>query len=208
MNRTPPAKDRPACSKRNINPLGPVWRPFLKETQVDGGRKLSACVKAMLCGLGCLAAACPLARAQQSETVHAKTVPLVSDACPSVHIGDALTLDWNPGFDPAGLAANLRNFSLTFSGLQEDGITVKARPAFSLGDRAGKVAISSIGNGYFHIELPVSVRVAPGIYHLVDAHATPELFPEYQGRTLQMTNSPVGQRFCITVLGNPTAPSP
>ena len=131
-----------------------------------------------------------------------RTVALVSDACPVVHPGDFATLDWNPGFDPDGDVTGLRTASLSFAGLEEDGITIRSRPSFVLGGRGAAVVASPIGNGYFHIEVAVFPRLHPGVYHLIGAQATPTLFPEYQGPTPRMTVSPVSQRFCITVVSS------
>jgi hypothetical protein len=132
-------------------------------------------------------------------------VPLVSDACPTVQTGDAVSLDWNPAFDPIWPVTGLRSFELRFAAVLENGVTVGSRPTALLGGRGVTVNISSIGNGFFHIEIPVSRGVQPGVYHLVEARAIAQLPPDYNGPNPTMTVSPVRERYCITVVS--AAPS-
>jgi hypothetical protein len=125
-----------------------------------------------------------------------------------VQTGDAVSLDWNPGFDPDWGVTGLHSFELRFAAVLENGVTVSSRVTASLGGRGVTVNISSIGNGYYHIEVPVSRGVVPGVYHLVDAHAIAEVPPDYTGPNPTMMVSPVRERYCITVVGAPVAPSP
>jgi hypothetical protein len=45
--------------------------------------------------------------------------------------------------------------------------------------------MTTIGNGYFHIEARLPSSTHLGTYHLVDAHSSPELLPDYQGEALR-----------------------
>jgi hypothetical protein len=163
-------------------------------------RRFSTRAKAVFGCLGLLALAC--ASAQAPQTAQSRTVLLVSDACPVVHTGDAVSLDWNPDFDPIWPVTGLRSFELRFAAVRGDGVTVASRATALLGGRGTRVNISSIGNGFFHIEIPVSRGVAPGVYHLVEARAIAQLPPDYNGPNPTMTVSPVRERYCITVVSS------
>lgn len=128
-------------------------------------------------------------------------IPLVSDACPVVHARDWLVFDWNPGFDDENLVTNLRTITLTFSPLKDDGVNVNDHRQFILGKGPVSNKVTPGINGFFHIEIPVPRTLPPGTYHVVDADSTPLLAPEYRNLKLKMVNSPVENRFCITVVG-------
>lgn len=130
-----------------------------------------------------------------------KTVPLVSDACPVVHDGDHVSLDWYPGFDLEGIVTGLRNFTLVFKPISADGVNLISRSELTLGGRGGEFEAAPMANGYFHVEWPVRRGTQPGVYQLVDASSMAATVPEYHGEQLQMTNSPVTGRYCITVAG-------
>jgi len=168
---------------------------------VNHGRTNSTHAKTLLGALSLLAVAC--AFSQTPQPAQSKTVRLVSDTCPSVHAGDRISLDWNPVFDPNWPVTGLRGFSFTFAGVAEDGVSLK-RPGVFLGSRHTSVNISPLGNGYFHIEATVNAKsLQPGMYRLVSAYAFAEVVPEYAEQPPQMTNSPVGERYCITIAGTP-----
>lgn len=167
------------------------------------GPTISAHTKTLLGTLSLLAVAC--AFSQTPQQAQSRTVPLVSDTCPSVHIGDLVSLDWNPVFDPIWPVTGLRGFGLTFDGVAEDGVSLK-RPELFLGTKHTPVSISPLGNGYFHLEFTVNQRSIPlGIYRLVRANAFADVVPDYTEQPPQMTNSPVGERYCITVVGSPAS---
>jgi hypothetical protein len=142
------------------------------------------------------------------KAVFAKVVPLVSGACPTVHNGEAISLDWNPGFDPSSAVSGLATFKLIF-GLQSDaGVNARVRSGLSMGGRDVALNISASGNGYFHIEVPVPRRVSPGVYQLINAEATPQTVSNYQGDRPKMTVTPVREHFCITVIATAQSSSP
>jgi hypothetical protein len=125
-----------------------------------------------------------------------------------VHLGDSISLDWNPVFDPIWPVSGLRGFVLTFSAVAVDGVSLK-RPKLQLGTRLTPTSISPLGNGFFHIESTVNTRAVPaGIYRMVRAKAFAEVVPEYAEQSPQMTNSPVGERYCITIVRPPASQSP
>jgi hypothetical protein len=162
--------------------------------------------KTLAGGLGVLVLLSASAQAPRAQITKApsgqnvRTVPLVSDACPEVHRGDLLALDWNPGFAPGGPVAGLRSFRLVFAPVVDDSVNPKVRVSFSAGGKGGSPAATSVTNGYYHIEVPVT-QVPEGVYRLVDAAAAPEVFPGLDGEAIpQMTVSPVQDRFCITVV--------
>jgi hypothetical protein len=167
--------------------------------------------KALAGSLSVLVLLCASAQAPQAQTSKAvsgknvRTVPLISDACPEVHRGDLLALDWNPGFDPGSSVAGLRSFSLVFGPVVDNYVNPKVRFSFSAGGKGHPPAATSVTNGYFHIEIPVTKEVSPGVYRLVDAYATAEVLPDYQGQDPVMTVSPVGNRYCITVVSAATS---
>ena len=164
--------------------------------------------------LGVLAFACASAQAPQTETPSvatkrqlSHTIALVSDSCPQVHGGDHVALDWNPGFDHPGAVTGLRGFSLIVARLRDDGTVGKIRTTLSGGGKSHPAVASSLGNGYYHIEIQLPTTMHEGIYLLVDAEAIPEVLPEYEHEPRpQMTVSPVRERFCITVV--PHSPPP
>jgi hypothetical protein len=154
---------------------------------------------------GVLASASIFAQAPQSAPPagaaampQSKAVALVSDLCPTVRAGGLVSLDWYPGFDLEGIVTGIRSFTLSFSPLVQNGATPARRSMVYLGGR-GRSFAAPTGNAYYHVEFPVPRNTAPGVYTLVDAHATALTPPEYQGDPLVMTNSPVDGRFCITI---------
>jgi hypothetical protein len=163
--------------------------------------------KAILGSLSLMAFACALAQAQQTEVAspaipHAQPVPLVSGACPAVRQGGVLSLDWNPAFDPSWGVTGMKSFRLIFQHLREDGVNLNPASRLVLDSVPGG-RMTAIGNGYFHIEARLPPSTHLGTYHLVDAHSSPELLPDYQGEAPKMTVSPVREHFCITVVPAP-----
>lgn len=149
----------------------------------------------------CSMAQVPAASAPHTlHAVNPRTVPLISDACPPVRPGDKVSLDWNPGFEHPGAVQGLGNFSLRFGRVGSNGVTVQLVRPLLLHELASAQHFTSIGNGFFHIELTVPVRAVPGEYHIIGASALALTIPDYQGPELLMTNSPADARFCITVL--------
>jgi hypothetical protein len=170
--------------------------------------------KAITCGLSLLAFVGAFAQTSLTE-VAPPTVPLsqpvalVSGACPAVRQGGVLSLDWNPGFDPSWAVTGLKSFRLIFHHLREDGVNLNPASKLVL-DSNSRGRITAIGNGYFHIEarLPSSTHV--GTYHLVAAHSSPELSPDYKGESPKMTVSPERESFCLAVVSasRPSSSSP
>ena len=181
--------------RRSVN--NDAGQPNEGQQKMKTMRIYSTRTKAVVGSLGLLALVCASTQAAQ-----ARTVTLVSDACPAVQTGDAVSLDWNPGFDPLGVATGLRTFELRFAGVLENGVTIASRPTALFGGRGSTVNITAIGNGYYHIEIPVSRGVLPGVYHLVEARTIAELPPDYTGPSPSMTVSPVRERYCITVVSS------
>jgi hypothetical protein len=168
--------------------------------------------KAILGSLSGMAFACALAQAPQSEVSapavpRVPSVPLVSGACPAVHQGGAISLDWNPGFDPFWAGTGMRSFRLIFHQLKEDGVTLNPASRLVL-DSGPRSRMTDIGNGYIHIEARLSPMAHRGTYHLVGAVGSPQLLPDYQGEAPRMTVSPVRESYCITVVPRAQTPSP
>lgn len=133
-----------------------------------------------------------------------KAVPLVSDACPAVQRGGRIALDWNPNFDPAGAVSGLGGFELRFRELDADQVNLtQGKPQLRLQSLAPPHRITSLGNGFFHIELTIPRTASYGVYRLVGAGAMAAVYPEYLDISPrpQMTNSPVQMRLCMTVVG-------
>jgi hypothetical protein len=125
-----------------------------------------------------------------------------------VRIGDSVSLDWNPLFDPIWPVTGLRGFSLKFVPVADDGVSLK-KGELILRPGDTPTTISPLGNGYFHLEFTVKMKaIHPGTYRLVRADATADVNPDYAGQPPQMTNSPVGERYCITVVGPTASQSP
>ena len=165
----------------------------------------------MLAGLTLLAATSVCAQAPKST--ESRTIPLASDSCPAVQIGDKISLDWNPNFDPSWPVIDLKGFGLSFAAVADDGVNLR-QTSLILDSRSTASDIFPLGNGFFHIAISVRPRstttrvIRPGTYRLVKARAIASLDPSYTGGPPQMTNSPVEARYCITVLGPPGSPSP
>jgi hypothetical protein len=155
-------------------------------------------------GFALLTLSSSFAQTPQTETppkaAFTRVVPLISGTCPTVHNGEAISLDWNPGFDPSWAVSGLVTFKLTFGLQSADGVNTRVRSGISMGGRDVALNISANGNGYFHIEVPIPRRTSPGVYQLIDAEATPQTVPNYQGDRPKMTVTPVREHFCITVL--------
>ena len=148
------------------------------------------------------AAAWALAQ-QPSGVAVPRAVALVTDACPAVRPGGRIAVDWNPIFDPAGEASGLRSFKMIFRKLDDYGVNVMERgPTFMANTARTRGAITPLGNGFYHIELTVPRSARAGVFRLVLARATAEVYPEYKNSPPwpQMTDSPVRTRLCVTVL--------
>lgn len=200
LSTTPKSQDERASIKRKEQHFGAA----VKQRYPCTNRIL-----AVVGGFGLLAV-CALAQAPQASgpnnlhTSESRTVPLMSDACPAVHPGGKVSLELNPGFEYPGVVVGLGNFYLFFGRLVDDSVIVRQVRPLRMGGVATNIQVTSIGNGYFHIELPIPAHVAPGEYHLINATTVAKVLPEYQGPTLTMTVSPVRERYCITVV-SPTA---
>jgi hypothetical protein len=168
--------------------------------------------KAIIGSLSLLAFVGALAQAPQSEVAAAvplaQPVPLVSGACTAVRQGGVLSLDWNPGFDPSWPVTGLKSFRLIFHHVLEDGVNLNPASRLVL-DISPRGRMTAMGNGYFHLEARLPSSTHLGTYHLVAAHSSPELLPDYQGEAPEMTVSPMREYFCITVVPAPRgSPSP
>jgi hypothetical protein len=167
--------------------------------------------KVILGSLSLMAFSCALAQTPQTDVAapavsRAQPVPLVSGACPAVRQGGVISLDWNPGFDPSSAVKGMKSFRLIFQQLQNDGVSLNPASRLLL-DSGPRGRMTAVGNGYFHIEARLPSSSHPGTYHLVGAHTSPELLPNYQAEAPKMTVSPVREHFCITVLPAPRPPS-
>jgi hypothetical protein len=170
--------------------------------------------KAILGGLSLMVFACALAQTPQADVSASAVprvpplppVPLVSGACPVVLQGGAISFDWNPGFDPSWGVTGIRSFRLIFQRLQDDGVNLNPASRLVL-DSGPRTRMTSIVNGYLHIEARLPPSVHPGAYQLAGAHSSPELLPDYQGEAPVMTVSPMREHFCITVVPAPRPPS-
>jgi hypothetical protein len=162
--------------------------------------------KAILGSLSLVAFACASAQAQTAvaspAVPRAQPVPLVSGACPAVRQGGVISLDWNPGFDPSSAVTGMKSFRLIFQHLQQDGVNLNPASRLLL-DSGPRGKITASGNGFFHIEARLPPSTHLGTYHLVQAHSSPALLPDYQGEAPKMTVSPASESFCITVVPAP-----
>jgi hypothetical protein len=173
---------------------------------VNYGRTISTPAKTFLGGLSLLAVVSAFSQTQ--TPAQSRVVPLVSNACPSVRIGDSVSLDWNPLFDPIWPVTGLRGFGLRFAPVAADGSTLK-KGELLLRPGESATRISPLENGYFHLEFTVNLKTSrPGTYRLVGANAAAEVVPDYAEQPPRMTNSPVDQRYCFTVVGSPALQSP
>ena len=170
------------------------------------GRTISTYAKALVGILGLLAVIC--APAQSPQPTQPRTVPLVSDSCPSVRIGDKISFDLNPLFDPIWPVTGLRGFGLEFLKVADDGVHLNRQFIHLIAGNT-PTSISPLGNGYFHIEVSMGKRsIAPGIYRLVRAEAVAEVQTDYNGPNPTMMVSPVRERSCITVVSSTASQSP
>lgn len=145
----------------------------------------------------------PVMQAQTSEEKPApepKVTALKSDVCPAVHVGEMISFEFNPVFDPILPVTGLRIVNLEFARMTEDGVTLE-RPSVFAGSRHTVARITDIGNGFFHVEAMIG-RAAPGEYHLTNVRAFAALLEDYRGSgpEPEMTVSPVSDRYCMTVL--------
>jgi len=178
---------------------------------VNSGRTASTRQRRMLVGLALLAATSICAQVPLST--ESRTIQLASDSCQAVQIGDKISLDWNPNFDPSWPVTDLRGLGLTFAAVAEDGVNLK-QTRLILDSRYTHSNISPLGNGFFHVAITVRPRskttrvIRPGTYRLVKARAIAALDTSYTGGPPQMTSSPVEARYCITILRSSSSASP
>jgi hypothetical protein len=170
--------------------------------------------KAIIGSLSLVAFACASAQAPQTEVAspavpRAQSVPLVSGACPAVRQGGVISLDWNPGFDPSSGVTGMKSFHLIFHQLREDGVNLNPASRLVL-DSGPRGRMTAVANGYFHIEARLPPSTHLGTYHLVAAHSSPGLSPDYQGEAPKMTVSPASESFCVAVVpaSRPSSSSP
>ena len=130
-----------------------------------------------------------------------KVVPLQSDTCPVVYGGDKIAFDWNPVFDPEWAVTGINLARLQFARMDEDGVHQTARSLYTLGGRSSRAIVTTLGNGFYHVELTVQSgrAIKPGVYRLVKASMNARVEEDYNGPAPQMTRSPVESRFCITL---------
>jgi hypothetical protein len=156
------------------------------------------CVLAALF-VGLLSGGSMALRCQQAAASSPAVVPLVPGSCATVHNMDSISLDWNPGFDPAEGVAELRGFSLTFA-FRGDGVQREMyRGGVELGGRKSAPKIVPMANGFYHLEFSLPPRLSPGMYQLMDPHAG-VLSTSHDRGEIKMTVSPVREHFCIAVL--------
>lgn len=144
---------------------------------------------------------------EKAQNAAPKAVALVSDACPAVQRGGRIALDWNPNFDNEGEVSGLHSFEMIFRKLDEYGVNVMEKGLmFTASTMHTAGAITPLGNGFYHIELTVARDARPGVYRLVVARASAEVYPEYKNIPPwpAMTDSPVRTRLCVTVLPPPS----
>jgi hypothetical protein len=170
--------------------------------------------KALIGSLGLLVFTCAMAQAPQTEVAspaiwRAQPVPLVSGVCPAVPQGGVISFDWNPGFGPSSGVTGMKSFRLIFHHLREDGVNLNPASRLVL-DSGPRGRMTDIGNGYFHIEARLPSSTHLGTYHLVEAHSSPDLLPDYQGEAPKMTVSPASESFCVAVVpaSRPSSSSP
>lgn len=123
---------------------------------------------------------------------------LVSDSCPAVLPGTYISLEWNPGFDHAGVVTGLHMFRATFYRKSKNG-TLQTYLPLTLGGVQGTFAASSNPNGFFKIQLKLPREIAPGAYYLTEAKGSASTAADYTGAAITMTNSPSTARFCFRV---------
>ena len=169
------------------------------------------CIKTIASSLSLLTMACALAQvprpdAASSPTALAQPVPLVSGSCASVRPGAAISLEWNPTFEPFWAVTGLKSFRLIFHSLLADGVTPNPVSRLIVDSNPGGKA-TALGDGSFRIEARLPLASHPGTYHLVAAHSSPQILPDYQGEAPEMTVSPVSEDLCITVAPSTQAAS-
>jgi len=184
----------------------------IAQTRNGATYRLVATLPACALAVALLASSNTPVSAQQESSAASSPAPakiaLVSSACVTVHMGDILTLNWNPGFEHPAMVANLLSVQLAFAGLAENGVTVRTRPAFTLGERIDPSASKPGVNGDFHTEFRLPRHIPPGEFHMIAAHIRPRMDPRFEGQPPIMTNSPVRELFCITVVPLPQPQSP
>jgi hypothetical protein len=141
------------------------------------------------------------ASAQEPKKAGSALVALVSDACPVVHAGDKVALDWNPAFDPEWPVEGIQSTRLILGRQEENGVNPLPRVRFTLGGRELPFAATPIANGFFHFEytVPHPRRLPPGVYRVVDARVTARVNENYKGAAPRAQESPASGRFCFTV---------
>lgn len=176
--------------------------------------------KTLACALTVLLSASALV-AQHGAPAHGpgyvgKTVPLTPGNCAQIADGDSVTLEWNPAFDNPAAVTGLWDMVLTFSRRGEEGgsrrgyagIVLRAHPHISPDLDPFPDAVVAAPNGFYRIHFRVVTRdLKPGEYQLIDARADAQTPPGYDGKKPEMTNSPLGSAFCLTVAAPAAAPA-
>ena len=164
------------------------------------------------CILLCLGGA-PPARAQQRQlavpaSVH--TVALAPDTCPLVHLGDIITLDWNPGYAPAWPVVSLDAMALYMK--RQAWVTAGTLDTpLVLFTPLPLHPFPRLANGFFHIEMKIAQRRPSGDYFVFRADDRPSLVPQYTAPRPAMTHSPANARLCVRFEDTgvlPPAPQP
>lgn len=138
-------------------------------------------------------------------TTHA-TVPLKAFTCVVAHPGDWVTMDWNPGFSDMGLVHGIGMSSLGLAPLFDNG-QIAGLTRIELGGLHARVRTGSLGNGYFHFEFALPGHIRFGDYLVATTTIHARMADDYDGPSMEMTNDPRHQHFCITIVqptGQPT----
>ena len=164
--------------------------------------------KALIGGLGLVALVAAAAQAPQSSVgSRVQAVALVSGACPAVRQGGAISVEWNPGFDPSWGVTGMKAFRLILQGLREDGVTPIPASRVVV-DSFPRGRMTPTGNGYFHVEARLPPRTHPGVYRLVGANGAAAVVENYTGEAPRATVSPVGESYCMTVVAGSQTQAP
>ena len=104
----------------------------------------------------------------------------------------------------------LRDVTLRFAAVADDGVNLAQGQRVFLGGHFSSSVVTPQGNGFYRVSIALrprspSVHIGPGVYRMIGAGATAEVVPEYTHQAPQMLNTPVDERYCITVVRS-TAP--
>lgn len=136
----------------------------------------------------------------------AAPVRLEAFQCVSVHPGQSVSLEWNPGFEHPGAVRRVGAGEMRLSRTDELARGY-SRSATELGGRTGPAKVTDLGNGFYRLEVVLPRRLPAGSYRVTGASLRAVPVEGQDPAAVSATHSPVDQQYCINVSAPKATPT-